>query len=264
MTTHEGLKKIELTLPAYVAQRKRNWKHFGSVTPENCFDATSIGEEVFMEFTRGQGRSPQDYYREQSRYVDRAYKCGFSYNTLKQIEESDTPKATFETFFKQQLHGTFMRVLSDYYQQNATENEGTPLQAKAPVGLKARMKMRQSKAEEVLSTGDDGAVGLRARLSARKDAKGAEHERSLFVSNIPVEYTEQDIKEELFVIFGEDLVIERINVVRKPNAKGVKESIGKAFLVCDSSDDAEAMLDALNDGIRWGACIIDVQRTEPR
>jgi hypothetical protein len=260
MATASGLIKKTITVPAAVARRKREWKHFGSVTPENCFSATSLGEEVFMEFAfrNGKGSSKQLLLAEQSRAISHAYRCGFSFNTVKQIEESETPMDTFREFVHQQMKGIVMRVKS-----TLAEGEPVKLQSKGPVGLKARMRMCKTKTEEAVS-GAEGSMGLRARLTTKNDSRGEEHERSLFVSNVPCEFTERDIHEELGELMGEEVSVERINIVRKPNNQGVKESIGKAFIVCNTIEDAKEMMDLLNNRVRWGQCIIDVQPAESR
>lgn len=261
--------RVTVTLPSHLAARKRNWVHFGAATPENCHSATTIGEEVFLEFAKGRQKLKE--LRETSRYVSLAYNCGYTFNMIKQIENADNPAECFHRFQQNEMSSVRARVLASFPDEleRIATSQNEP--QKQTFGLAARLMMMKKAAEEqAVATCDqhvsNGEIGFRARLLAAKRVKDeSEHERTLFISNIPLEYTVDDVRAEVEALCP-DVRVSRINLVKKAVKKnGPKESTGKVFVVCETIAEADELLEALvEQDVRWLYCIVSAQKAEPK
>jgi RNA recognition motif-containing protein len=77
-----------------------------------------------------------------------------------------------------------------------------------------------------------------------------QQEATLFVSNVPLDYTERDIREVLDNI-RPDFEAVRINIVKKySEEESVKSSTGSAFIVLKNKEDAQECINFLH-GYRW-------------
>ncbi len=132
----------------------------------------------------------------------------------------------------------------------------------ASIGLRARLntKLAENKKQAAISE-EAPKIGIANRLQKMKDDKvQTEQESTLFVRNVPLDYTEQDIRN---VINGQ-FKVERINIVRKaPPGSQDRVSVGCAFIVLTSKKEAEACI-AFLDGYRWGHMLASVAFSEPR
>lgn len=128
----------------------------------------------------------------------------------------------------------------------------------ASKGFRSRLnaKLAENKILNLNSSeqSEKATTGISARIKKIKsDKETTEQISTLFVNNVPLDYDENDIRESLNNRFN----ISRVNIVRKiaPGSHStVKTSIGSAFIVCNSYEDATLCLQALN-GHRWGNLI---------
>lgn len=250
---------------------RRKWKHFGSVTPENCMDFTVIEPEIHIELVQ-KNRSyeqEQEMLWHRSFYSQMAEDCKFPQFIVRKIKNSSAPKQDFMKQMKQmsalidaKVQQKFEAKLqatsatADAKQKENTTKESTN---KKPMGLRARMMAKSSEKKDESNNKAPG--GIRARMQSKQvemdTEAGAEHERTLFISNVPVEYTKEDILDELDSL-GYEMDIRRVNMVIRDG-----ESIGKAFVVMGTKDEAEALLTII-DGTRWLYCVISAQIALPK
>jgi RNA recognition motif-containing protein len=93
-------------------------------------------------------------------------------------------------------------------------------------------------------------------MNQRRDDAKQQHDDqlcTLFLQNIPEDYSEADIKTHI-----QDYKFRRVNIVRRDG-----ESIGKAFIELESTEETQGCLEAIN-GQKWGYCVIEVQLSKPK
>ena len=99
-----------------------------------------------------------------------------------------------------------------------------------------------------------GNVTPKERMNQRRGAAQQDgHKSTLFVENVPDEYTEDEIKGHIG-----DFHYRRVNIVRRDG-----KSMGKAFIELESAEEAQACLSAIN-GQHWSYCVVNAQLSKPK
>ena len=278
---NQNIKKITFTGPIQVVERQL-WAKFGKACNEPS-PTVYESNEILIEFKGNENETESNDYEYMS-YSIIARREGWSFLEIEEINKSLNPAEAFRKIFKRKLDVLFHSIDAKYNPILA-ELKLQEIQA-AKEQEKAREETREKSREETSKTQTQEPKGLRARFSAKlaendtrerdrekepvksslssrlkknkQDKLENEQESTLFVSNVPLEYTENDIRYHLADRFR----VTRINVVRKA-AYGSEEriSVGSAFVVCINRDEADACLNFLH-GYRWDNLIAAVSFSE--
>lgn len=240
---------------------RRNLKHFGQSTPENCMDFTTIEPDVHIELVRNLSYdAEQKILFQRSFYSQMAQDCKFPEFIARKILNSNEPKAIWMRYFKQQSALDMAKVMQKYGPppkeiEEKEKDSSAPI--KKPMGLRARMAAKKQAADANAST--KPVSGIRARMKLKQGLldEDKEHERTLFVSNVPNHYDEDSVLAELDNL-GYEMNIRRVNLVRNNG-----QFVGKAFIVMGTKEEADALKDLLH-GTRWQYCVLDVQIALPK
>jgi hypothetical protein len=264
---------------------------FGSGVNDKCWHQEET--EVFIELTKPIKKSNPDL-DSVGFYVTTARNEGWGDTDIRDIVQSENPKELFYKIYLNRLAEVERRIVRATAASllvtsapaapvsspaapvtsapaapgspaapvpEVTTTTSTPVQV-ASIGLRARLntKLAENKKQAAVSE-DAPKIGISHRLQKMKDDKvNTEQESTLFVRNVPLDYTEQDIRNVLNTQFN----VERINIVRKaPPGSQDRVSVGCAFIVLTSKKEAEACITFL-DGYRWGHMLASVAFSEPR
>lgn len=236
-------------------ERRSKWSYFGSVTKENSMKNTTIGEQVFLELTQHKRR--KSTYN--GIYITRAKKDGWSRNDIMALMRDEEPGKLYQVFYKKYMDARMADVNQKIVNKMSTEEPSTEIldAPKKPIGLRARMGITR----KTTATQSVKPTGLAARLKENKtNSHATEQDSTLFISCIPLDYTEDDIK---FHLSETNFNIRRINVVRKDDNSGTRVSLGKAFIVCSNATEALECLDYMNT-CKWGNLVVSAQISKPK
>jgi hypothetical protein len=282
-------------LPKRVADRRVNWKHFGSVTAENSFDCTTIGDEVEFEIGSEHLRKKQDHdsklLRQQQMYATMAYDLNFSRRATDRIRQSLEPREEYNRELKsvtdlihQQIRAKckleYDREMMQSQAASATttssqeaellekiETAKFQVQAASTMMEKLNASRAKSKLQEeydalfgggdATGDGDDEKAGdvysLFSKATSAEACEERQRKMSLFVRNIPVEFTREDVEAYLHELDPE-LRVRRIKVI--PG--------GLCFIDCKTQSDADALFRAMQHYNKMAYNVIEVSRTEKR
>lgn len=239
--------------------QRLGWKKFGAAaTGESC---TTVKADVFLEFVR-----PNSVWIPNGIYINAAKKDNWSQSEINQIIRSDRPDLVYRKLQKSKVDTHLASLYLKFGHASATEPEDpapipTPVPTPAPdpsvkMGLRERMLHKQRNRVETEPIPSTKPNSLSARMNQRRDDAKQQHDDglcTLFLQNIPEDYSEADIKTHI-----QDYKFRRVNVVRRDG-----ESIGKAFIELESTEATQTCLEAIN-GQKWGYCVIEVQLSKPK
>jgi hypothetical protein len=256
------------------------WRKFGEATKD--IKCTYIADEVEIEFIVKEKK--ESSFKPNGFWITFARNQGWSVSDINDIMRSPDPGAVALKMYERILNTENAKLrmevdkqMAEYDRRRAdilnAEPEhnpkvhetsvppvavsGTPEPPKS--GLRARFSAKQSENKK----GDDQTSmksgGIASRLKQLKQTKEqSEQDSTLFVRNVPEDYTEQDIKTVLH-----DFKIVRVNIVRKANGDDVRVSTGSAFVVLSSRDEAVACMEFLH-GYHWCNVIASVDFSKPK
>jgi hypothetical protein len=270
--------KRKVTKPQVLARRK--WKHFGNrvdtaISPAlarkieseghkiSKYEQCCIGSDVFLEFVNPKKLSAQEWIPN-GLYVGHARKAGWSPEEITSIIRYKEQGVLRPDKRYLQLYEMKLRILIAEAKIKCQRENGVPVSALVPlapgakVGLRDRMMRKTFSRQQAVESGET-PTGLSALLEQkRSNHADSEQKCTVFLENVPVDYDETDIKEHLF-----DYDIRRVNIVRRENQYGVKESVGKAFVECNGEEVAVECLKYLN-GARWQSAVISAVLSKPK
>jgi len=234
--------------------QRLGWKKFGAAaTGESC---TTVKADVYLEFVR-----QNSTWIPNGIYINAAKKDNWSQSEINQIIRSDRPDLVYRKLQKSKVDTHLASLYLKF--GHATDPEATepidPAPAPDPsvkMGLRERMLHKQRNRVDTETTPSTKPNSLSARMNQRRDdAKQQQDDQlcTLFLQNIPEDYSEADIKTHI-----QDYKFRRVNVVRRDG-----ESIGKAFIELESTEATQTCLEAIN-GQKWGYCVIEVQLSKPK
>lgn len=229
--------------PQSVIDRIINKRFFGSVTEANSRQSTTVGNDVYLE----PPENSVPYYEPNGYYVTKAKEYGWSESAIKSIIKAESPSKVYQKLYRKHIIQPEIDKIKSTLGQH--EPEKTSWKAKMASKLKNNTESSESK-----------SLGWKARMKNKKSQfQDNEQQSTLFITNIPDDYTEEDIQNELKNRFD----IRRVNVVRVDRGDGHRVSNGKAFVVCRNQQEAQSCMDYLST-CRWGSLVISVQFAKPK
>jgi hypothetical protein len=237
------------------------WKPFGSVLKKKPTRAT-IDSDVQMEFLNN-SRAVEAEWIPNSIYVKHAQEEGWSSEEITSIIQYVEhgvlrPDKKYIQLFESKLRTLIAeaKIATIGNSINHMPIEQDVLNVKQSLRLRFKQKTYSRQQQQ---SDPDTPKSLASRLEDRRAERDESQQKStLFIENVPEEYEEADIKEHL-----QDYDIRRINIVRRDNMRGVKESVGKAFIECDTEDVAIRCLEYLKT-CRWENSVISAQLSKPK
>jgi RNA recognition motif-containing protein len=260
---------------------RSKWLKFGEATKD--IKCTYMADEVEIEFIVKEKK--ESSFKPNGYWITFARNQGWSVSDINDIMRSPDPAAVALKMYERILNTENAKLRMELDKQmaeydrrradilNAEQKEKEPASlsvASPPVaesgtpeppksGLRARFSAKQS---ENKKADDESAVksgGIASRLKKLKQTKEqSEQDSTLFVRNVPEDYTEQDVKTVLT-----DFKIVRVNIVRKANGDDVRVSTGSAFVVLSSREEAVACMEFLH-GYHWCNVIASVDFSKPK
>ena len=245
--------------------KRSQWKKFGEAV-DSKGAITREGGQVFFEYCK-KNINADNKWVPNALYVKHARDNDWSQSDILTIVRSDCPDKTWEKIFRMKMSSLLADLTPPsikHYEDgdiSIITNTGESIIEIAPgvkLGLKARMEQKErlrKNAETPVSAGVSLSDKLRVRQEQNQDN---EQLCTLFLENVPSEYIERDIKDQL-----SNYDVRRINIVKRDNGYGVKESVGKAFVVLHCVIDAEACQIYLNQ-CRWEHHVVSAMFSKPR
>lgn len=270
-------RKFKQTRTKYVGQKgpikRLQWKKFGIAVGVPYHDTTELGADVEMErpATDPQG----DEWIPNGEILMSAKQLGWTDREVDRLFKSSNPYKTFADMWEKKCKESMNLAVFRYNEEQrkkaaaAAEAAGKSMEpvsepepnvdTSKPMGLQERMRLRRQKAATKASSTTGSTGNLADRLRLKKEAREDSAKKStLFLENIPTDYDESMIKSYI-----QDIRHRRVNVVRRENEYGVRDSVGKAFIECVSQEEAQKCIDLLH-GARWESCIISVTFSKPK
>lgn len=222
-------------------------KKYGAAATEDIANHAQIGVDVFFERVTPDSQMPSD---EPNGYlIERAWAEGWTQDEVNQIIRSTTPSKTFVEILLSRLG------LSP--SSKAATGKG-----EKKLGIRARLNRTMADMDVTTTAGagaSSGKSSLAEKMRLHRDQTQSDEQLcTLFLENVPDDYTEADIKAELT-----GFSLQRVNVVKNEDSDGVRRSAGKAFVVLQSVDDVEPCLEFLNSS-RWGYQVVSATISKPR
>lgn len=268
-TTHRGPK-------AQVERLK--WKKFGVGKY-----TTTICDDVYLEYTDNARK--EEPWVANGFYITQARKDGWSDHEIKLVRKAERPDLKWkEIFFRKQdaaIATALAKVRATIKQEKEaaaaratrlnggmtgaeteaeTEAETDDKPTEGPVvvkGMSMKDLLKQKSQQRRGGTGSKGG-GITAQLQKKREQRG-DRKLTIYVQNVPTDWTEDDIAEQLT-----DFQIRRVSVTRKFNNVGVRVAVGSAFLELYEEDETERCITFLNDRCRWGSMVVSAQHARPK
>jgi len=231
--------------------QRLGWKKFGTAATGNF--ATEIKGDVYLELV--QKAQLCDNWIPNGIYINAAKKDNWSQIEINQIIRSDRPDLMYRKIQKSKVN-THLAKLNLKLNLTDTNPAVTDSDPSVKMGLRERMLHKQRNRTDTEESSLPKPNSLSARMNQRRDDAKQQHDEqlcTLFLQNIPEDYSEADIKTHI-----QDYKYRRVNVVRREG-----ESIGKAFIELESAEETQTCLEAIN-GQKWGYCVIEVQLSKPK
>jgi hypothetical protein len=228
--------------PGPMARRK--WKKIGAATKEK--QVSPAGTEVF--FVTPQKRNEE--WIPNGIYVESARKLNWSDQEIKRIVRSNQPDSIYEQIYRNKINQLASIKNTNKYPMATVASEAAAL-VNQKMGIRERLLLKQHQQSNV-PVGNP-KTSLSARMNQIHGGPRNETKCTLFLENIPEDYTESDIKNHI-----SNFQYRRVNIVRRDG-----QSMGKAFIELDSEDETTSCLSAI-DGQRWSYYIISAQFSKPK
>ncbi len=210
---------------------------------------TMIGEDVFFERVYPEHHTVTDESLGDIVYINAARADKWSDDEVLEIMRSKTPGDVWKRIF----HAKLNAMSGDVVVPKKEDTVGMK------IGLKARLGQQKvaREVQEVEQPKGKG-VSLSDKLRSKKEqSQDSEQQCTLFLDNVPEEYTSQDIKQEL-----QEFNVTRVNVVTEKG--GSKQSIGRAFVVLRNITEMQACMDYINSSCRWGHNVVKATLAKPK
>lgn len=227
------------------------------------------GPEVFIEQTVKCQTPMHDYN------VEMAKANGWSDIRINAIRSSKDPTALYMNMYKDTYYGDNWKKLPAGERKAIIQRRRAYMisQGECPGEIKSgegsslrealKKRIQESSGEEKESGAPKSLLEkLRMRMGDRGTRREQEADSTIYVSNIPIDYTENTIKE--IMASETEFNIKRVNIVRKPcRYTGKKVSVGSGFIVCSSPEETSKCIDYLN-GCRWGSMVISANMADSK
>lgn len=248
--------------PAAIERQK--WKKFGNAATDDGIATSSVGTDVFFEPVKRKIHTPVDNWRPNGVYLKHARNNNWSDQEIRRIVKSDRPDIVYMQIFRTKLEAAMAEVRMKAIAEGKILPVPTPVapsqdKPASAMGLRERMMMKQQQRLTEAKPNANPNTSLSARMNQRQSERQSERQSgrndksTLFLENVPDNYTEADIKQHIG-----DFSYRRVNVVRREG-----QSTGKAFIELDSEDEATECLNTI-DGQRWEYCVISAQFSKPK
>ena len=268
-----------------ILQERLSWSKFGEAA--KGIKCTYIADEVEIEFVSPK-QEKESSYKPNGYWITLARNQGWSDSDIKDIMRAPDPEAVALKMYERMLNtdNAKLRMARDKHMAEydrlraeiatpapepvapvlvpapasaASSAAPAPAPVEAKSGLRARFSAKQTENKQNEAAAP-AKTGIASRLKQiKQNNETLEQDSTLFVRNVPEDYTEQDIKNVLF-----NFNIARINIVRKSTGDdGVRLSSGSAFIVLGSREDAVACMEFLH-GYRWCNVIASVDFSKPK
>lgn len=238
--------------------KRLNWKKFGAAGADPTKITSRICEDVDFEL-----KNPikyNDNWVSNGMYITLARADNWSDVDITKITKSDHPDQVYSSIYLGKVKTMFAEydTIAMKKAMAKAKAKGKPMAKIKAVdltgmGLRERFLMKQ----KMRNQGEDtlpGPKSLSSLMNKRREAKNeTEHLCTLFAENVPLEYQETDIKQEL-----KDYDVLRVSVVRRDG-----EPVGKAFIELENAEEAADCLKFI-DGSHWGHSVISVQFSRPK
>jgi hypothetical protein len=216
------------------------WKRYGNEEPSK----TTVGDAVYFERIYKDGDPIINIP-----YVNSAIENGWTEDEIREIKRSKNPSETWARIFRVKIDIVIATV---YPERTVTVGQ--------KLGVKARLEQQQK--ARVAQTTDQEAkpkgFSLSDKLRAKKEqSQDTEQLCTLFLDNVPEEYTANDIKQEL-----QAFNVTRVNIVMEKGDS--KRSIGRAFVVLKDIEEMQSCMDYINSSCRWGHYVVKAARAKPK
>lgn len=254
--------------PKGPVERMQLKKYGAEVT--NPLGPAPVGDDVFLEFLPTRLTAEPDTYVPNGLYIMRAHEEGWPESDIKELIRSDRPDLVWFRLFKEKLDAACAKSQAERLATMNTEDRKRQMElaaAKAKtdvasgvkLGLRARMEQKKLIAS---ATADDAPVksgnSLSERMRSKREAHDDnEHLRKLYLSNIPLDFTRDDIQDRIPV------KPQKVILLQQEDHEGHKTSTGSAFVIFYSDADAQEALELLTRA-RWENCVIAVSLARPR
>lgn len=230
-----------------------------------------VGDDVFLEFTTtGMAAAPEPYVPN-GMFIMRAREEGWPESDIKELIRSDRPDIVWFRLFKEKLDAACAKSQAERLAAMNTEDRKRQIdmaaaKAKADVasgaklGLRARMEQKKLIASAAVSDTPVAKTGssLSERMRSKKETHDdTEHLRKLYLSNIPLDFTRDDIQDNIPV------KPQKVILLQQEDYEGHKTSTGSAFVIFYTDAEAQEALELLNRA-RWANCIISASLARPR
>lgn len=234
------------------AIQRRKWKKFGAAASTK-HHMPKLGRESNFEFTQ----PDVDEHIHNGIYITKATKNGWSKDDIKKIVQSDRPDQAYLKIFDTKLKAVIadakskITVLTPVADTDSIEAK--PVSTKG-MGIRERLAMKKKGRTDK----PDAKGGITAKFNQRRNDLGRGSNRdetkcTLFVENVPDDYTETDIRQQIA-----DHPYRRVNIVKRDGV-----SIGKAFIELETEEDAKICMEVIT-GARWGHCVVSAQVSRPK
>lgn len=300
----DGLALRQVLLTKSVVKRRVEWKHFGSVTPDNSFDCTTIGDDIEFEFGSEQMRKKQDMDRDLSRrqqmYFMMALDQGIAEKPCERIRDSLTPRDQYmhEVNRKAELiHKQIAAKCKLEYERekliSSGDDDGRKAMGISQEEIDLTMKLESAKvhvdavstfAEKVEAT--MAVEKLKQELSDLQQRVGAanghdDEERpqeegddlyTLFSKATSAEAREESLREKSLFVRNLPSSCTREDVEDylydlDPDFRASRIKVipgGLCFIDCKTRSDADALFKAMQVYNKIGYSVIEVSRTEKK
>jgi len=246
------------TKKTYGPQRcmaRLKWARFGEAAKRNFNVQTQVGSDVQFEYC--DKIQDEDDWIPNGAYVESARLYGWSDQDIKKLIRTQRPDLEYAKIYRSKVE----TELASQKVQMATlkptlpgpESASASASASASkLGLRERLLLKQQSRSEQPEQIKNPANSIAARMSQRGAIRD-DTNCTLFIENVPDDYTEADIKTHI-----ESYKFRRVNIVRREG-----QSVGKAFIELDSAEEALACMECIN-GQQWGYHIISAELSKPK
>lgn len=251
-------KTTKYTGPKDVAERaiaRRSIPKYGAEKTTHCRGTRA--DDVFMEFVVQEDKQSVP----NGLYMAWAGQMNWPDADILEIMRSEEPQ---EVFLRMFCDAMCIARKSKASKANTSSSSSSTTTTTRGMNLKDRINLRQKTdtvtEKDTSAPAKPGSKTLNDRMStAREQGKRREDDSTIVISNVPLEYDENDIKDELF-----DFALQRVSVARRDDAgNGHRASRGIAYIVLTYSEDVSECMEFLSRA-RWDHHVLAVEIAKPK
>jgi hypothetical protein len=251
----EGVKVKTKRMPKQISER-RKWAKFGSVSRDGKEKgATSVAGDVFMEYTKPD-IEPSAVWEPNGQWVSYAKQEKWTHSEISKIKKSEDPAEVYKKIYLGRIATTVAEIKAKRAAKEGTTGGVAAKVDTTGMGLRERLLLKKQQRDNASDTETPtrGSSSLSARMNKMRGASQRDEQKcTLFVMNVPDDYTVDNIKSHL-----DAFQYRRVNIVQRDG-----RSMGKAFIELESIEEAQACLTSIN-GARWGYNVIEAQVSRPK